>query len=268
MKKWLIPAICTICVIVVAVFIPIDGSEGDYDSIGYTYNKFLFIPAKSANFTIRFRRAYSCELTLINEKSQPLKSKDFTIKVDGKTVGSSFKVNNKRTVNVSIRCSTNLPAGRKYIRVQGGGKFVTHVYFTHHMNPLLYFLSWILTAMAIACLVWFVVIRRCVYPQFKLVKKMFIIPGYAPIVVKASGVRMIVISEKLQKESFWGTLVKGPVQYYVHPAFKTPITLLPRKSGLLAKTDFSKYQVSPNPIPRIGASEIIDNINNLKITVQ
>lgn len=80
--------------------------------------------------------------------------------------------------------------------------------------------------------------------------------------------RMVVISDKPHKDSFWNALIKGPVLYKTHPAFHTPITLLPRKKGVLVKTDYSKYKVSVNPIPRIGACEIIDSINNLKITIQ
>ena len=268
MKKWTIPAICAVSALVLILLNFGIGPKGPYVSCGDTYNKFLFIPAKSANFTIRFKSPFSGRLTLIDEEGRPLESSKYHISVDGKPVGASFKGNGSRAVNVSIRCSTDLRAGRKYIRVQGGGPLITHIFFTHHMNPLLYWLSWLLSALSIVCLVWYVGVRRYIYPQFKTVNKTFIIPGQAPLVVKMRGARMVVISDQSQKDSFWDALIKGPVLYKTHPAFHTPITLLPRRNGVLVKTDLTKYNVSVNPIPRIGACEIIDIINHLKITVQ
>ena len=268
MREWIIPAICAVCAFILIGLNVGIGPKGPYISCGDTYNKFLFIPAKSANFTIRFKSPFSGGLTLIDEKGRPLDSKKYFISVDGKPTSASFKGNGSKSVNVSIRCSTGLRAGRKYIRVQGGGPLITHIFFTHHMNPLLFWLSWLLSALSIVCLIWYIGIRRYVYPQFKTVNKMFNIPGQAPLVVRMRGVRMVVISDKSQKDSFWNALVKGPVLYKTHPAFQTPITLFPRNRGILVKTDFTKYKVSVNPIPRIGACEIIDIINNLKITVQ
>ena len=268
MKKWIIPVFCTVCAVVWLMLNVSIGPKGPYVSCGDTYNKFLFIPAKSANFTIRFKSSFSGKLTLIDENGSPLQSSKFFITANGKPTGASFSGNGTRSVNVSIRCSTDLRAGRKYIRVKGGGPLITHIFFTHHMNPLLYWLSWLLSALSLVCLVWYVGVRRFVYPQFKTVNKMFNIPGYAPLVVKMKGVRMAVISDKAQKDSFWNSLIKGPVLYKTHPAFHTPIILLPKKKGILIKTDFMKYNVSVNPIPKIGACEIINITNNLKITVQ
>ena len=83
------------------------------------------------------------------------------------------------------------------------------------------------------------------------------------------GKRMVVISNRSQHDSLFGEFVKGPVLYKTHPAFHTPITLLPRRNGILVKTDYTKYRVSVNPIPIIGGvCEITDIINNLKITIQ
>lgn len=268
MKKWIIPAICVVSVLILLILNIGIGSKGLYISCGDTYNEFLFIPAKSANFTIRFRNPFSGRLTLIDENGRALESSKYHISIDGKQASSSFRGNGTRSMKVSIRCSTDLRAGRKYIRVKGEGPLITHIFFTHHMNPLLYWLSWLLSALSIVCLVWYIGLRRYVYPQFKSINKMFNIPGQAPLVVKMRGVRMVVITDKSQKDSFWNALVKGPILYKTHPAFHTPILLLPRKKGVLIKTDFSKYRVSVNPIPRVGACEIIDSINNFKITVQ
>ena len=141
------------------------------------------------------------------------------------------------------------------------------LYFNKCMNPLAKVMMWIGILAITLLTIWFHILRPILFPRFKTVNKMFNIPGYAPLVVRMRGARMVVISDKSQKDSFWNALVKGPVLYKTHPAFHAPVTLLPSKMGIVVKADFSKYRVSVNPIPRIGACEITDINNNLKITV-
>lgn len=177
MKKWIIPIICAVCAIFLLAT-SFSGHKGAaYVSIGSTYNKFLFFPAKSAHFTISFRSPYTGSLTLIDEKGSALPSNKYTISVDGRKTGSSFSVKDKRLVRVSIRCSATVSPGKHYIRVRGGGPLVTHVYFKHHLNPLFVWLSWIVTLFAVVCLVWFLILRRIVYPQFTSCQKTFFIPN-------------------------------------------------------------------------------------------
>ncbi len=136
------------------------------------------------------------------------------------------------------------------------------------MNPLAKVLMWICVLILTLLLVWLLILKPAFYPRFKNINKIFNIPGQAPLIVRTRGVRMVVISNIPRNDSFWNALIKGPVLYKTHPAFHTPITLLPRKNGILVKTDFTKYKVSVNPIPRIGTCEITEITNNLKITVQ
>jgi len=268
MKKWIIPSICVVCVIYLLVNFFSSHKGVTYVSIGKTYNKFLFFPAKSAHFTITFKSSYTGNLTLIDDKGNPLPANKYTIKVDGRKSGPSFFVKNKRLVNVSIRCSKSVSPGKQYVQVKGGGPLVTHVYFRHHLNPLFVWLSSIVTLFAVVSLLWFLILRRMFYPQFRSCQKTFIIPNQAPLIVKMTGARMAVISSEQKKQSFWDALIKGPVVYKSHPAFSSPITMRPAKGRrILVKVDSGTYRVSPNPIPVIGTATI-DNIrSNMHITI-
>lgn len=268
MKKWIIPTICAICAIYLLVTCVSSHKGVTYTSIGTTYNKFLFFPEKKAHFTIAFKTPYTGTLTLIDDKQNPLPSSKYAISVDGKQTGPSFSVKDKRLVNVAIRCSKVVSPGKQYIQVKGGGPLVTHVYFRHHLNPLLAWLSWIATVLAIVSLLWFLIFRRMFYPKFRSCQKTFIIPNQPPLIVKLTGARMVVISSEQNKQGFWDTLIKGPVVYKVHPAFISPITMRPMKGRkVLVKADSSVYRVSPNPMPGIGTATLENIRSNIHITI-
>ena len=144
---------------------------------------------------------------------------------------------------------------------------VTHVYFKHHLNPILVWLSWIATVLAIIALLWFLIFRRLFYPKFRSCQKTFIIPNQAPLVVKFTGARMVVISSEPKKQSLWDALVKGPVVYKLHPVFISPIVMRPVQGKVLVKADGSIYRITPNPMPIVGTATI-DNIHsNIHITI-
>ena len=268
MKKWIIPAICAVC----AVFLlatSLAGHKGKmYTSIGSTYNKFWFIPAKSAHFNVTFRSSYTGSLTLIDENGKALSADKYTIFVDGKKSGPSFSVSNARRTQVAIRCSKAVSPGKQYIRVKGGGPLVTHVYFKHHLNPLVVWISWVMSLFAVVALVWFLIFRRVFYPQFRSSQKIIYVPNQAPLIVKMTGARMVVISSQVKRQSFIDALIKGPVVYKVHPAFTTPITLTPVRGGkILVKGDSSIYRVLPNPMPLVGSATMDNLQSKIHITI-
>jgi hypothetical protein len=89
-----------------------------------------------------------------------------------------------------------------------------------------------------------------------------------PLIVKMTGVRMVVISSQPKKQSFIDALIKGPIAYKVHPAFTEPISMAPvRGNKVLVKGDSRVYRIHPNPMPGIGAAVITDVRKNLKINV-
>ncbi len=268
MKKWIIPAICLISAVYLLLTLVSSHKGVTYVSIGTTYNKFLFFPEKRAHFTITFKSTYSGVLTLIDDKGTPLSSGKYTIAVDGKNSGPSFSVNNKKVVHVSIRCSKAVSPGKQYIQVKGGGPLVTHVYFNHHLNPLLVWISWIVTIIAVISLLWFLIFRRLFYPRFKSCQKTFLIPNQQPLIVKLTGARLVVVSSEHKKQGFWDALIKGPVVYKIHPSFKSPLIMRPMKGRkILMKFDNNTYRVSPNPIPCIGTASIDNVLLNMHIVI-
>lgn len=123
------------------------------------------------------------------------KNNKYTIEVDGRKSGASFSVHNKRIVYVAIKCSGLVEPGKQYVQVRGGGPLVTHVYFTHHLNPLLVGITWIAIFLVIVVLLWYILLRRIIYPQFGNCQKTIIIHNQSPIILKMKGKRMIVISK-------------------------------------------------------------------------
>jgi hypothetical protein len=99
-------------------------------------------------------------------------------------------------------------------------------------------------------------------------QKVFFVPNMTPLIIKMTGVRMVVISSQPKKQSFIDALIKGPIAYKVHPAFTEPISMTPvRGNKVLVKGDSSVYRIHPNPMPGIG-SATIDNIkSNIHITI-
>lgn len=268
MKKWIILTICSVAIIYILVFSFASTNGVAYRSIGTSYNKFLFIPAKSVHFNVTFRSPYSGNLTLIDEKGKPLSPNKYIVSANGKQTGPSFTVNQEKIVHISIRCSKAVSPGKQYIQVRGGGPLVTHVYFRHHLNPFIAWLSLIMSILSVIALVWFMFLKRILYPTFKSGQKMVTIPNQSPIVIKMTGARMVVISSKPIRKSLWSTLIKGNVINKVHPAFESPVSFLPvRGRRILVKADESVYRISPNPMPGIG-SATIDNIkNNINIKI-
>ena len=205
---------------------------------------------------------------MIDENGKALSADKYTVFVDGKKSGPSFSVSNARRTHVAIRCSKAVSPGKQYIRVKGGGPLVTHVYFKHHLNPLVVWISWIMSLFAVVALVWFLIFRRVFYPQFRSSQKIFYVPNQAPLIVKMTGARMVVISSQVKRQSFIDALIKGPVVYKAHPAFTAPITLTPVRGGkILVKGDSSIYRTLPNPMPLVGSATMDNLQSKIHITI-
>ena len=271
---------------------PSGATEGQYDAgEAKTYPSFLFWKGKekdvlkadlSAVFNEQAKKK-NCSLIISLEVPMELKDR-CSLTHNGEKVDKSFVINatDKESI-IGIEVPHELAQRDFVIKIKGvsnnletinaeeGKTYESSIYFEHDVvwNPLKVILMWMGICLLATFIMWMLVLRQYIYPQFKTVVKQFIIPGQAPLVINMRGKRMVVISNNSQHDSLFGEFVKGPVLYKTHPAFHTPIKLLPRKKGILVKTDYTKYRVSVNPIPIVGGvCEITDIINNLKITVQ
>lgn len=239
-----------------------------YVSIGDSYCKFGPIPAKYASFNVTFKSEYTGQLTLIDKSGKQLPNADYTVIVNGKTVGTSFKAPGKRLVNIKIRGNSNKVAGRTFVRVKGGGPFITHYYFRHHSNPFVYYLiAFVITCLFVAVL-WFVFLQKQFYPRFRAINKTIIIPNQAPISIRFKGARGIILDNVKHEQNIWDKIVKGPVIYKVIPNLTAPIKLSPTENGrkILFRAPITSYICSPNPID-IQPSIVTDLINNQSFTI-
>ena len=143
------------------------------------------------------------------------------------------------------------------------------VYNRPVMNPLASALMWLAILILSAIILWMVALKPIFYPRFGSILKTFNVPGMAPIIVKFKGARMVVVSATPQKQqSGWNRIWTGKIIYKLHPAFITPMTFVPgRGKKILVRTQSGAYQISPNPMPGIGAAVITDVRKNLKINV-
>lgn len=137
------------------------------------------------------------------------------------------------------------------------------LYFNKSMNPLAKVLMWILIVVLSLILLWFLIIRKMVFPTFRAIKKTLIIPNQAPIVIRFKGARMVVLDSVKHKQTWADRLIKGKVIYISNPNIKSQILLTPRNKGkyVLFTNRKHQYICNPNPIG-IEQSSIIDNTNN------
>lgn len=240
-----------------------------YVSIGDSYCKFGPIPAKYASFNVTFKSEYTGQLTLIDKSGKQLPNSDYTVIVNGKTVGTSFMAPGKRLVNIKIRGNSNKVAGRTFVRVKGGGPFITHYYFRHHSNPFVYYLiAFVITCLFVAVL-WFVFLQKQFYPRFRAINKTIIIPNQAPIYVKCKGFREVVITSKKQKQKVMDKLIKGPIVYKFSPTIESDIRFKPTSKGkrIIVVVNASHYKCVPNPIEANIQAKIEDIINKQQIII-
>ena len=239
-----------------------------YVSIGDSYEKAGFVPAKYASFNVTFKNAYSGTLTLIDKSGKQLSNSDYNVKVNGKKKGTSFSVQNEKMVRISI-CGKSVKArGRNYVRVKGGGPYISHYYFRHHSNPFIVWIWWICLTLIFITIIWFTVLQRLLYPRFRAIKKTLLIPNQSPIVIRMKGVRLVVIDNTTHKQSWWNSLWTGKVIYKQHPSIVSPIILKPTDKGrkILVALNPMDYTCTPNPIDMRPAI-IEDRINKKQIQI-
>lgn len=141
--------------------------------------------------------------------------------------------------------------------------------FDQKCNPLKLTLIIVLIILLSAFLLWMIALKPIFYPRFGSILKTFNVPGMAPLIIKFKGARMVVVSATPQKkQSGWNRIWTGKIIYKLHPAFITPMVFVPgRGKKIIVRTQSGAYQISPNPMPGVGAAVITNVSKNLKISV-
>ena len=245
-----------------------NGHPVAFTPIGDSYCKFGPIPAKYASFDVRFRSNFTGQLTLVDKKGKQLSNNDYSVLVNGKSVGTSFKAPGTRKVSIKIRGNSNKVAGRTFVRVKGGGPFITHYYFRHHSNPFVYYLIFVITAILFIIVLWYVFLQRVFFPRFKNLTKTIIIPNQAPLILRCKGYREIVLSNTGKKQGVWDKLIKGPILYKISPAFDEALRFKPTHKGKkILVVGSNSYKCTPNPIDG-NRPAVLENISNKqKLTI-
>ncbi len=217
------------------------------------------------------------------EKLTPA-SQLLTISINGTELkGDSFKLTPDMTnVTLGISGQPDAKSGTYYGRIElvpnnldnysvNGTLdiFKWKVKFSQKWNPLKLALAWLIAILAAAFLLWMLLLKPIFYPRFGSIQKTFNVPGMAPLIVKFKGARMVeVAATHKKKQSAWNRFWTGKILYKTHPAFESPIIFKPCKGHrVLARAQAGAYQITPNPMPGVGAATIVDIKKNLRINV-
>lgn len=218
------------------------------------------------------------------EKTYSLSSKDLQLIINGEEVDGDEIIlePNMTELTLSILGKPNTESGKYYGRIElqplkldnysingSSEMYKWRFEFEHKWNPVKKYLTLLGCIILSVLLLWMIILRRMIYPVFGPIQKSFNIPGMAPLFIKFKGARLVVISSEPQKKQSWINCVfTGKIIYKIHPAFQKPIILKPsRGRNILAITQQGSYQISPNPMPGIGAATIYDIEKRIKIDV-
>lgn len=240
-----------------------------YVEIGDSYCKCGPIPAKYASFTVGFKSKYTGQLTLIDKSGKQLSNSDYTVLMNGKKVGTCFNAPGKHLIRISIRGNSSKVNGRNFVRVEGGGPFVSYYYFRHHANPFVYYIICLLTVIVFVLILWYVFLQKLFYPRFKSINKTIIIPNQVPIIIKLKGFREVVILPNAGTQPLLDKWIKGPILYKVSQGITSPIRLKPARKGqdIIVVANSTHYVCNPNPIKGFAPAKIKDLINNQNINI-
>lgn len=228
------------------------------------------------------------QFQFVDNNGNPISTSVMQVYVDGSQLpGNRFSVYSKdKSKNLTFKFSPNANNGKYqgYLKLIGhnldriesqqlskGQKvdvFQWTLYYDKVMNPLAKILMWIGIVVGACISLWILLLRQIVYPRFRAINKMIVIPNQAPVPIRFKGARMVILDSVHHRQSLWNRIWTGMIIYKNVPSLTTPITLKPTGKGrkILFKAPSTNYHCMPNPID-IQPSQIIDNINNQTIII-
>lgn len=234
-------------------------------------------------------QASFAEFQFVDNEGKPISTSIMQVEINGKQIeNNTFKVySNVSSLDLKISFSPEASEG-KY---QGYLKLINHkldrldsqpltsgqqidafqwtLHYDKRMNPLAKVLMWIGILVGLVLLLWFRLLRPCLYPHFGSFTKSILIQKNDQIVGQLrytfKGARKVVFYDKEVKQSIWNRIFTGKIKTYVNPLFKTKLTFSPRKKN--ASAYGIEYVITPNPIPRNGVATITNITEKLIITL-
>ena len=277
--------------------------ESQKDNIGRTsyYPKFCFglsderIVSQKAVLDVKFnmfaeRKDCAFDISFVDEDKKPLKYNEFTIVADGDTLSlenPSIHITSTKIIHLEFipTAKTTDKHFAGYVvfsntsdmdRINGaettsGEHVILEWNFKHDKkwNPHKVCVTWIIITLIVGVLLWQILLKRIFFPKFRAINKIMIIPNQAPISLRFKGKRMIVIDNKLYKQSIWNRFWTGEIQYIQNPFVTTTIILKPVRRGKLIMfiSKATNYVCIPNPVG-MQPARLNDIINKVVITIQ
>ena len=216
------------------------------------------------------------------EQKVTFESQKLDLCINGKEATSVILTPDMTDVTLSITGNSETKGGNYYARIEliptgldnclinsSPGVYKCRFSFKQRWNPLKLGLAWGLVILMGAFLLWMIVLRPIFYPRFGSIQKVFNVPGFAPLIIKFKGARMVVLAASHpKKQSLWNRFWTGKIIYKTHPAFSAPIKFKPsRGKRVLTLVQAGTYHILPNPMPGIGSATITDIRTNKKITI-
>lgn len=264
------------------------------------YPNFLWVDANITPITKTFDFEFSqdakddnttfAEFQFVDNEGKPMKEEVMQVYIEGKQLKENrFKImSNVESKDLTFVFSPDAKSG-KY---QGYLKLVDHkleridsqvlspgqqvdafqwtLHFSKVMNPLAKVLIWLMITMVSMLAIWFLIMRRLIYPHFSKFTKSLLIEKDNRIIAQMNysfkGARKVVFSVKKEKQSFLNRLFTGEIKYLINPVFVDKLTFSPRKK--CAAVYGNGYIIKPNPIPKSGIATINNIQQKLVITIR
>lgn len=137
-------------------------------------------------------------------------------------------------------------------------------------HPMKVLVIWLGIILLIVAVLWFLVLRRMFYPQFRRVRQLKVTePVFA--VKKLKGVRKVVMADKApeKKQGVIGRILTGRIVYFVNPSFfASPVTAEPDGKSVRLRTDRDVLCMPYNKLTSGQQTELEDTVSGKKLNIQ
>ena len=137
-------------------------------------------------------------------------------------------------------------------------------------HPMAWVALWLGIILLGLAILWFAVLRRMFYPQFRRVKQLKVTePVFA--VKKLKGARKIIMTDTApkKKQSAIGRVLTGTIVYFVNPAFfPTPVTAEPDAKAVRLRTGSTVLCMPLNKLSAGQETELEDTASGKKMKIQ
>lgn len=221
--------------------------ESGQDTLHYNLSQHFNQPAMEQASSVRFKVTASdnADDFQILIDGEPCPDKEFT--VEGRTSNSTLSILFNKNAAQGKRYFSMAPIQIKEtdrINTTQAESYQLSVRARYHVgyNPLQIILIWMLIILVALLILWFIMVKRAIYPQIKPGRITINEPYYKSI--RIQGARKIVLTNKPQKQSAFSRLFTGRIVYETNEIWTSPLEIEPSKKALRPSTK-GKYLIEP-----------------------